>query len=92
MSTTTQVASPQSASLVLSILQSKAGNRWGRAVQEMKERRLTVSGDFLEFVVTNKSGARLHRARLKPQRPSLPRHRLTRRGTLFLRSSARLIT
>ncbi len=36
MSTTTEVASPQSASLVLSILQSKAGNRWGRAVEEMK--------------------------------------------------------
>src|SRR5438445_13272094 len=56
MSVTTTNANPQSASLVLSILQSKAGNRWGRAVQEMKEKRLTVSGDFPEFVVTNKSG------------------------------------
>jgi hypothetical protein len=56
MSATTTNANPQSASLVLSILQSKAGNRWGRAVQEMKEKRLTVSGDFPEFVVTNKSG------------------------------------
>jgi len=56
MSAGTQVASPQSASLVLSMLQSKAGNRWGRAVEEMKEKRLTVSGDFPEFVVTNKSG------------------------------------
>jgi hypothetical protein len=56
MSATTTNGNPQSASLVLSILQSKAGNRWGRAVQEMKEKRLTVSGDFPEFVVTNKSG------------------------------------
>src|SRR6266704_2402865 len=65
MSTTTEVASPQSASLVLSILQSKAGNRWGRAVQEMKEKRLTVSGDFPEFVVTNKSGTG-YKVRLDP--------------------------
>jgi hypothetical protein len=56
MSAATQVASPQSPSLVLSVLQSKAGNRWGRAVEEMKEKRLTVSGDFPEFVVTNRSG------------------------------------
>jgi hypothetical protein len=56
MSAATQVASPQSPSLVLSVLQSKAGNRWGRAVEEIKEKRLTVSGDFPEFVVTNKSG------------------------------------
>ena len=56
MSATTTNGNPQSASLALSILQSKAGNRWGRAVQEMKEKRLTVSGDFPEFVVTNKSG------------------------------------
>jgi hypothetical protein len=56
MSAATQVASPQSPSLVLSVLQSKAGNRWGRAVEEMKEKRLAVSGDFPEFVVTNKSG------------------------------------
>jgi SWIM zinc finger len=56
MSAITQVAGPQSVSSVLSILQSKAGNRWGRAVEEMKGKHLTVSGDFPEFVVTNKSG------------------------------------
>jgi len=56
MSLAIQTPSPQSASLALSILQSKAGNRWARAVEEMKTKRLHVSGDFPEFVVTNKSG------------------------------------
>ena len=56
MSLATQAAIPQTASLALSILQSKAGNRWARAVEEMKTNRLHVSGDFPEFVVTNKSG------------------------------------
>ena len=52
----TQAVDPQSASLALSLLQPKAGNRWGRAVEEMKTNRLHVSGDFPEFIVTNKSG------------------------------------
>ena len=56
MSLAIQTPSPQSASLALSILQSKAGNRWGRAVEEMKTKRLRVEGDFPEFVVTNMSG------------------------------------
>ena len=56
MSFATQVVDPQSASLTLNLLQSKAGNRWGRAVEEMKTSRLHVSGDFPEFIVTNKSG------------------------------------
>ena len=56
MSFATQVVDPQSASLTLNLLQSKAGNRWGRAVEEMKTNRLHVSGDFPEFIVTNKSG------------------------------------
>jgi hypothetical protein len=56
MSLAIQTPTPQSASLALSILQSKAGNRWGRAVEEMKTKRLRVEGDFPEFVVTNKSG------------------------------------
>jgi hypothetical protein len=56
MSIAIQAPNPQSASLALSILQSKAGNRWGRAVEEMKTKRLRVEGDFPEFVVTNKSG------------------------------------
>ena len=56
MSVAAQVVNPQSASLALSLLQSKAGNRWARAVEEMKTNRLHVSGDFPEFIVTNKSG------------------------------------
>ena len=52
----TQAVDPQSASLALNLLQSKAGNRWARAVEEMKTNRLHVSGDFPEFIVTNKSG------------------------------------
>lgn len=56
MSLATQIVNPQSASLALTLLQSKAGNRWGRAVEEMKTNRLHVSGDFPEFIVTNKSG------------------------------------
>jgi SWIM zinc finger len=56
MSLAIQAPNPQSASLALSILQSKAGNRWGRAVEEMKTKRLRVEGDFPELVVTNKSG------------------------------------
>ena len=65
MSVAIQAPSPQSASLALSILQSKAGNRWGRAVEEMKTKRLHVSGDFPEFVVTNKSGTG-YKVRLDP--------------------------
>jgi hypothetical protein len=56
MSLAIQASIPQSASLALSILQSKAGNRWARAVEEMKTNRLHVSGDLPEFIVTNKSG------------------------------------
>ena len=56
MSVATQIVDPQSASLALTLLQSKAGNRWARAVEEMKTNRLHVSGDFPEFIVTNKSG------------------------------------
>ena len=56
MSIATQIVDPQSASLALTLLQSKAGNRWARAVEEMKTNRLYVSGDFPEFIVTNKSG------------------------------------
>ncbi|GEM_PF-2023305 len=56
MSVATQIVDPQSASLALTLLQSKAGNRWARAVEEMKTNRLYVSGDFPEFIVTNKSG------------------------------------
>jgi hypothetical protein len=56
MSFATQAVDPQSASLALNLLQSKAGNRWARAVEEMKTNRLHVSGDFPEFIVTNKSG------------------------------------
>lgn len=49
---------PQSASLLLSILQSKAGDRWDRALQELEAKRLQVEGDFPQFVVTNRSGIR----------------------------------
>src|SRR5215470_11367772 len=56
MSVAAQVVDPQSASLALTLLQSKAGNRWARAVEEMKTNRLRVAGDFPEFIVTNKSG------------------------------------
>jgi hypothetical protein len=56
MSVATQIVDPQSATLALTLLQSKAGNRWGRAVEEMKTNRLHVAGDFPEFIVTNKSG------------------------------------
>jgi hypothetical protein len=65
MSLAIQAPTPQSASLALSILQSKAGNRWGRAVEEMKTKRLRVEGDFPEFVVTNKSGTG-YKVRLDP--------------------------
>jgi hypothetical protein len=65
MSLAIQAPNPQSASLALSILQSKAGNRWGRAVEEMKTKRLRVEGDFPEFVVTNKSGTG-YKVRLDP--------------------------
>ena len=58
MSAITQLAGPQSASSVVAILQSKAGNRWGRAEEEMKGKYLAVSGTFPEFVVTNKRGRR----------------------------------
>ena len=56
MSVAAQVVDPQSASLALTLLQSKAGNRWARAMEEMKTNRLRVAGDFPEFIVTNKSG------------------------------------
>jgi len=46
MSVAAQVVDPQSASLALTLLQSKAGNRWARAVEEMKTNRLCVAGDF----------------------------------------------
>ena len=65
MSLAIQAPTPQSASLALSILQSKAGNRWGRAVEEMKTKRLHVAGDFPEFVVTNKNGTG-YKVRLDP--------------------------
>jgi len=65
MSVATQVVNPQSASLALSLLQSKAGNRWARAVEEMKTKRLRVAGDFPEFTVTNKSGT-AYNVRLDP--------------------------
>jgi hypothetical protein len=65
MSLAIQAPTPQSASLALSILQSKAGNRWGRAVEEMKTKRLRVEGNFPEFVVTNKSGTG-YKVRLDP--------------------------
>jgi hypothetical protein len=65
MSVAIQIPSPQSASLALSILQSKAGNRWARAVEEMKMKRLHVTGDFPEFVVINKSGTG-YKVRLDP--------------------------
>ena len=65
MSLATQVVNPQSASLALTLLQSKAGNRWARAVEEMKTKRLHVAGDFPEFTVTNKSGT-AYKVRLDP--------------------------
>jgi SWIM zinc finger len=65
MSLAIQAPNPQSASLTLSILQSKAGNRWGRAVEETKTKRLRVEGDLPEFVVTNKSGTG-YKVRLDP--------------------------
>ena len=61
----TQVVDPQSASLALTLLQSKAGNRWARAVEEMKTSRLRVAGDFPEFIVTNKSGT-AYKVKLDP--------------------------
>src|SRR5437870_5413837 len=65
MSVAAQVVDPQSASLALTLLQSKAGNRWARAVEEMKTNRLRVAGDFPEFIVTNKSGTG-YKVRLDP--------------------------
>ena len=65
MSVAAQVVDPQSASLALSLLQSKAGNRWARAVEEMKSNRLHVAGDFPEFIVTNKSGT-AYKVKLDP--------------------------
>ena len=65
MSLAIHAPNPQPASLALSILQSKAGNRWARAVEEMKTKRLHVEGDFPEFVVTNKSGTG-YKVRLDP--------------------------
>ena len=65
MSVAAQVVDPQSASLALSLLQSKAGNRWARAVEEMKTNRLRVAGDFPEFIVTNKSGT-AYKVKLDP--------------------------
>jgi SWIM zinc finger len=65
MSVAAQVVDPQSASLALTLLQSKAGNRWARAVEEMKTSRLRVAGDFPEFIVTNKSGT-AYKVKLDP--------------------------
>jgi SWIM zinc finger len=65
MSVAAQVVDPQSASLALTLLQSKAGNRWARAVEEMKTNRLHVAGDFPEFIVTNKSGT-AYKVKLDP--------------------------
>ena len=65
MSVAAQVVDPQSASLALTLLQSKAGNRWARAMEEMKTNRLRVAGDFPEFIVTNKSGT-AYKVRLDP--------------------------
>jgi len=65
MSVAAQAVDPQSASLPLTLLQSKAGNRWARAVEEMKTNRLRVAGDFPEFIVTNKSGT-AYKVRLDP--------------------------
>ena len=65
MSVAAQVVDPQSASLALTLLQSKAGNRWARAVEEMKTNRLRVAGDFPEFIVTNKSGT-AYKVKLDP--------------------------
>jgi hypothetical protein len=65
MSVAAQVVDPQSASLALTLLQSKAGNRWARAVEEMKSNRLHVAGDFPEFIVTNKSGT-AYKVKLDP--------------------------
>src|SRR6266568_3467768 len=65
MSVAAQVVDPQSASLALTLLQSKAVNRWARAMEEMKTNRLRVAGDFPEFIVTNKSGT-AYKVRLDP--------------------------
>lgn len=65
MSVAAQIVDPQSASLALTLLQSKAGNRWARAVEEMKSNRLRVAGDFPEFIVTNKSGT-AYKVKLDP--------------------------
>jgi hypothetical protein len=65
MSVANHAVNPQSASLALTLLQSKAGNRWARAVEEMKTKRLRVAGDFPEFTVTNKSGT-AYNVRLDP--------------------------
>src|SRR5437762_9514338 len=65
MSVAAQVVDPQSASLALTLLQSKAGNRWARAMEEMKTNRLRVAGDFPEFIVTNKSGT-AYKVKLDP--------------------------
>ena len=65
MSVAPQAVDPQSASLALTLLQSKAGNRWARAVEEMKTNRLRVAGDFPEFIVTNKSGT-AYKVKLDP--------------------------
>ena len=65
MSVASQLVDPQSASLALTLLQSKAGNRGARAVEEMKTNRLRVAGDFPEFIVTNKSGT-AYKVKLDP--------------------------
>ena len=65
MSVAPQAVDPQSASLALTLLQSKAGNRWARAVEEMKTNRLRVAGDLPEFIVTNKSGT-AYKVKLDP--------------------------
>ena len=58
MKETATTFNPQAASLLLSVLQSKAGERWDRALEELEGKRLEVEGDFPQFVVTNRSGYR----------------------------------
>jgi hypothetical protein len=51
MSVAIQAPSPQSASLALSILQSKAGNRWGRAVSPHLQRAVPLPDLDVLFTV-----------------------------------------
>jgi len=54
----TNTFNSQSASRLLAILQSKAGERWDRALEELEGKRLQVEGSFPQFAVTNRSGTR----------------------------------